>query len=332
MASKRIVILFDMAISPPEDHDYSKFQKDVSWEAEQGIFKAIKELGHEPIFLGVFDDADRLVKDLARIKPDLVFNQCCAFKGRRDYEPQIAGVLELLEIPFTGTPSLGLSLCQDKNLCKKILSHHHIRVPKWTLSKKENPIRGLKNFAFPAFVKPSREEGSEGISLDSFVESEKDALERVHFLHERYKSDVIIEEFVPGREFYVSVIGAKRLQVLPIRELTFREYPEDTPRFATYKAKWDPEYRKRWGIRNEFAKGLSETEQNEAERIVKKAFEVLEIGAFARFDLRLSQDGQLVMLEANPNPSLSPWDDFAQSCQKAGMDFKSMIEKIIHLS
>lgn len=332
MASKRIVILFDMATPPPENHDYSEYQKDVTWEAEQGLFKALKELGHEPIFLGVFDDAYRLVKDLNTLKPDLVFNQCCAFKGRRDYEAQVAAILELLEIPFTGTSSLGLSLCQDKNLSKKILAHHHIHVPQWVLSKRETPLRGLKNFSYPAFVKPSREEGSEGISLDSFVENEKDCLERVHFLHGRFKSDVIVEEFVPGREFYVSVMGAKRLTVLPIRELTFREYPEDAPRFATYKAKWDPDYRKRWGIKNEFAKGLSDAQTKEAERMVKKAFEVLELGGFARFDLRLSEQGELVMLEANPNPSLSPWDDFARSCEEAGMNFKSMVEKIIHLS
>jgi D-alanine-D-alanine ligase len=279
--------------------------------------------------MGVCDDILSLLAEIQSIKPDLVFNMCEAFKGRRDYEPHIVSLLDLLDIPYTGTKALGLSLCQDKNLSKKILVHHRIRVPKWVVSHFQRPTVSLKKFAFPAFVKPAREEGSEGISRDSFVENEKDGLERVRFLHERFKSDVIVEEFIPGREFYVSALGLRRAQILPIRELCFNEFPPDTPKFATFKAKWDDDYRKKWGIRSEFARPLSEHHLEELRRIAKKCFEVLSLSGFARFDMRVSEEGEIVVLEANPNPSLAPGDDLSQSAQKAGFSYDQMIEKLV---
>lgn len=326
---KKIVILFDMAEPPPADRNYASIIDKDLWESELAVQKALQELGHQPIFLGVFNDLQSLISDLNALKPDLVFNMVEAFNNNRDFDAQIAGVLDLLNVPYTGTKTLGLSLCRDKSLSKKILSYHRIRVPKWVTSHVDRPLRGLKRFDYPAFVKPAREEASEGISRDAFVENESDCLSRIRFLHERYNSDVIVEEFIPGRELYVSVLGNKRLQVLPIRELTFREFPEDVPKFATFKAKWDVEYRKKWGIRNEFAKGLSETTTKQIEKMVKRAFEVLSLKSYARFDLRLKEDGEVVLIEANPNPSISPWDDFAHSAQKADIDFKDLIDRLI---
>ncbi len=330
-SGKRIAVLFDLSSEPPETHDYSEYLKDVSFESERGVFQALKKLNYEPVFIGVHNDLFRLTRELRRLQPELIFNLTEAFNNRRDLGPQLAGVFELLEIPYTGTKSLGLHLSQDKNLAKKILGHHRIRVPRWVTSHHKRPLRSLKKFSFPAFVKPSKEEASEGIARDSFVENEKDCLERVKFLHEKYESDVIIEEFITGRELYVSVLGNKRLQVLPIREISFTEMPEEMPKFATYKAKWDPEYRKRWGIKNTFAKGLSDLQVRQIEEVAKRSFEALQLAGFARFDVRLSEAGEVVVLEANPNPSLSPWDDFAQSAAKAEMEFQDLIEKIISL-
>lgn len=330
--SKKVAVLFDMSVAPPQDGDYSEFLKEDAWETERGVIGALKALGHEPVPVGVFDNIDELIFDLKKIEPDLVFNLSEAFKNRRDYEPHIASLLELLQIPYTGVRPLALSLCHDKGLSKKILAHHHIRVPRWVTSKLGRPLKGLKNFSYPAFVKPVSEEGSEGISRDSLVENEKDCLERIRHLHERFQTDVIVEEFIGGREFYVSVLGAKRPQVLPVRELTFREFPEDVPKFATFKAKWDDAYRKKWGIRNEFAKDLTDEQTDQITQIAKRGFDALHLYGCARFDLRLAESGEIVVLEANPNPSLSPHDDFAQSAVKAGIPYPELIEKIVELA
>ena len=321
-----------MSAEPPADHDYSSFAKDPAWESEFSVFAALEKLGWEPVLIGIYDDIFRLTRDLRRIDPEFIFNMSEAFQGRRDLAAQLAGLLELLKIPYTGAQSFSLGLCQDKNLSKKIMAHHHIRVPRWVTSHAKQPLRGLKTFAYPAFVKPAREEASEGISRESFVENEKDCLDRVRYLHERYRSDVVIEEFISGRELYASCLGEMRPKVFPIRELTFRQFPEDVPKFATFKTKWDEEYRKKWGIRNEFARNLSEDIQSKIEKTVKKAFSVLELSGFARFDLRLSETGEVVLLEANPNPSLGADDDFVLSAQKGGMDFISTIEKIVQIT
>lgn len=328
---KRVVILFDLAYEPPIDHDYKNLFKEISFESEKGVYDALKKLGFDPILVGVHDDIFRLTRELKRIEPDLIFNLTEAFSNRREGAPQLAGLLDLMEIPYTGTKSLGLGLAQDKNLAKKILVHHRIRVPKWITSYFRRPLKSIKSFEWPAFVKPTMEESSEGISRDSFVANEKDCLDRIRFLHEKYETDVIIEEFIDGRELYVSVIGNQRLQVLPIREISFKDYPEDLPKFATYKVKWDPEYRKRWGIRNTFAK-LTDEQTANIQAVVKRCFDALQLSGFARFDIRLKDDGEIVVLEANPNPSLSPWDDFAQSAQKAGFEYGQAVEKIIDLA
>ncbi len=330
--SLKIVILFDISVEPPPNHDYEEYMDQADWESERAIFRALESAGHEPVLLGVYGDIYRLVLELKALKPDLVFNMAESFAGRRDREPHLAALLDLLGIAYTGTRPLGLSLCQDKGLSKKILSHHRIRVPRWTISRRKRPLKKLKSFAYPAFVKPMAEEGSEGISRDSFVSQEKDCLERVNYLHSKYQCDVIIEEFLSGREFYVGVLGLKRLEVLPIRELCFNEFPEDLPKFATFKAKWDDEYRKRWGIRTEFAKDLSEAQQQELVMIAKKSFDILQLHGYARFDFRISAGGEAYLIEANPNPSLAPEDDFAQSAGKAGYTYNELISKIVELA
>src|SRR5207237_10460921 len=113
-----------------------------------------------------------------------------------------------------------------------------------------------KQLKLPVLVKPVKEEASYGISQASFVQNDEQFRERVAFIHEKHESDVIAEEYIDGRELYVSLMGNARLTVFPIRELVFREVPPNEPKIATYSAKWDEEYRKRWGLENQFPEAL----------------------------------------------------------------------------
>ncbi len=328
----RVVILFDLAASPPSGQDYTDYLKDKNWKCELAVRRAVESLGHEAIWLGLYDDIPRFVQELQDLKPDLVFNLAESFKNSRHFEPQLVALLELLEIPFTGTGSLGLGLCKDKALSKKILAHHRINVPQAEVSRVSRPHRSLKKFPFPAFVKLLKSEASEGISLDSFVENEEAALERIEFLHKKFKEDVLIEEFIFGTDLYVSAIGNKRIQILPFRQLQFTGKDQDGSNFATYKTKWDEAYRKRWGIKNTFATELSEEVVAKACEISRKAFDALNLSGFARFDFRLTDKQDLVMLEANPNPSISDDDDFVLSSKKAGLTYTELIEKIMDIA
>src|SRR4029077_14055076 len=131
----------------------------------------------------------------------------------------------------------------------------------------------------------------------SFVETDELFRERVAFIHEKYDSDAIAEEYIEGREFYVSVMGNIRLNVFPIRELLFKEVPPNEPKIATFKAKWDEEYRKRWGLQNQHAEGLSAELVREIEETCKRIYRQLTIDGYARIDLRLSEDNKVYFIE-----------------------------------
>jgi D-alanine-D-alanine ligase len=185
--------------------------------------------------------------------------------------------------------------------------------------------------SFPLVVKPLHEEASTGISQASFVENEEQFKQRVAFVQEKFNQEAIAEEYIEGRELYVSLIGNGRLQVLPVREIVFKEVPLEEPKIATYKAKWDESYRKRWGIENGFAESLDPALVQKIERVCRKIYRVLAIDGYARLDLRLTPQNEIVFIEANPNPHLAKDEDFALSAQKAGLSYPELIDRIIHL-
>jgi D-alanine-D-alanine ligase len=186
-----------------------------------------------------------------------------------------------------------------------------------------------RQLKFPILVKPVKDEASYGISQASFVGNEEQFRERVAFIHEKHNADAIAEEYVEGRELYVGVMGNVRLTVFPVRELVFREVPANEPKIATYKAKWDEEYRKRWGLQNQFAEGLDPALVTQIEETCKRIYRLLTIDGYARIDLRLTAENELYFIEANPNPILAEDEDFAQSAGKAGLSFPQLIDKIV---
>jgi D-alanine-D-alanine ligase len=186
-----------------------------------------------------------------------------------------------------------------------------------------------RRLQFPILIKPLKEEASYGISQASFVASDDQFRERVQFIHEKYDNDVIAEEYIEGRELYVSILGNQRLQALPIRELVFKEVPPDEPKIATYRAKWDESYRQRWGLQNQFAEGLDPALARDLEQTCKRIYRLLTIDGYARIDLRVTPRNEIYFIEANPNPILAADEDFAQSARKAGIEYPQLIDRIV---
>src|SRR5213075_3387363 len=155
--------------------------------------------------------------------------------------------------------------------------------------------------------------------------------ERVAFVHEKYASDAIAEEYIEGRELYVGLMGNVRLTVFPIREMVFREVPPDEPKIATYKAKWDEEYRKRWGLENHFAEDLDPALLTSIQEKCKEIYRLLTVDGYARIDLRLTPENKLYFIEANPNPILAGDEDFALAAQKISLTYPQLIERILRL-
>jgi D-alanine-D-alanine ligase len=232
-------------------------------------------------------------------------------------------------VPFTGCGSTGLTLCKQKGISKKILGYHRIHVPAFSVTPRGKRFARPKRLQFPIVVKPLKEEASYGISQASFVETDEQFKERVQFIHEKYDNDAIAEEYIPGRELYVSLLGNHRLEMFPVRELLFKEVPPDEPKIATYKAKWDEEYRKRWGLQNRFAEGLDPAVARDIEQTCKRIYRLLTIDGYARIDLRLTPNNEIYFIEANPNPILAADEDFAQSALKAGLAYPQLIARVI---
>ncbi|HMP83334.1 MAG TPA: ATP-grasp domain-containing protein [Verrucomicrobiota bacterium] len=324
-----VLALFDAIAPTTLDQDLSAELKTEDWKTEANVLTALSELGHACEHLAIFDDLDLLRQKLQSFQPDIIFNLADQFKNNRAFDQNIASFLEMHGLPFTGCGSTGLTLCKHKGISKKILSYHRIHVPEFVMIPRGR--RGMRpsRLKFPILVKPLKEEASYGISQASFVETDDQFRERVQFIHEKHGCDVIAEEYIEGRELYVSVLGNSRLQVFPIRELVFKEVPPDEPKIATYKAKWDEEYRKRWGLQNRFAENLDPALERDILQTCKRIYRLLTIDGYARVDLRVTADNKIYFIEANPNPILAADEDFAQSASKAGVTYAQLIERIL---
>lgn len=327
----KVLVLFDLARVPSSGETFSPevLQKQEDKPTEADVLTCLQRLGHEVETLPVFNDVSSIIDKLKSFAPDVVFNLTESFHSDRAHEPNVPALLELMKARYTGARPDGLMLCKDKALAKKLLAYHRVRVPNFVISTESRPLKRLKRFVFPAFVKPIGEESSDGISKASFAKSEEEALERARFIQEKFHCDALIEEYIEGRELYLSVLGNRKLTVFPPREIFFNEVPEDEPKFATYQAKWNDAYRKKWGIQNGPARELPPDLADKLTRLARKVYRVLKIQGFGRIDVRVKPSGEIVTIEANPNPSLAREDDFAQSAASAGVDYDALIQKIL---
>ncbi len=329
----KILLVFDTPVKKPRSYTYSYEFKDADWETESNVYNALVNNGHEVRMLGISKDINILLEEINETKPDVIFNLAEVFNNKSSLDKNFVGFLEMLDIPYTGSSSNALFLCNDKALQKKILRFHKIRVPKFHDFYRSHKVWLPKKLRLPLVVKPLADEASRGISQASVVDNEQAFLDRVSFIHDRMKMDAIAEEYIPGRELYVSIVGNKKVEVLPFREMKFGNVSGvDEPRIATYKAKWDKEYRKKWGLKNSFPGKLANGVQQELEEICKRAYRVLNMQSYARFDVRVTQSGRTFIIEANANPNLAKSDEIAQSAEKAGISFDKLIQKIVMLA
>src|SRR5687768_15361606 len=328
----KVLALFDAIAPTTIDQDLSAELATDDWKTERDVLAALREHGHTAEYLAIFDNLDLIEQKLQQFEPDIIFNLADQFKNNRAFDQNIVAFLAMRGVAFTGCGSTGLTLCKHKAVSKKILGYHRIHTPEFVTIARGKRIARPKRLKFPILVKPLKEEASLGISQASFVETEEQFKERVQFIHEKFDNDVIAEEYIEGRELYVSVMGNHKLQVFPIRELVFREVPPDEPKIATYKAKWDEEYRKRWGLENRFADGLEASLEAQIVQTCKRIYRLLTIDGYARIDLRLTKNNELYFIEANPNPMLADGEDFALSAQRSGLTYPELIDRILRLA
>lgn len=328
-----VLMLFYSPYQKPRGYDYKEeFADPDNMYTEKDVMLALKSLGHEVRLLGIFNDIAPLFEEIKENKPDVIFNMMEIFNNQTHLEKNTAAILEMLDIPFTGSGSGVLFLCNNKALSKKIFSYHKVKVSKFTTYYKGKRIVVPKKLRLPAVIKPLCEEASRGISQASIVDSVQGFIDRIKFIHDNLQLDAIAEEYIEGREFYVSVLGHKQITVLPAREMLFTNMPEGEPRIATYKAKWDDAYRKKWGIKSVAAAKISDELQVKMADVCKKAYRAMDMDSYVRFDIRVDANDEVYIIEPNANPCIAKMDEIAQSAIKAGMSYEDLIQKVLELA
>ncbi len=299
-------------------------------EVEEEVAEALTKLGHEPVLYEV-DGTHKSLVGLARVDCDLVFNLCESFNGDDTADFKIAGYLELIGKKYTGSGTHGLMLAQDKAIAKKIFAFHGIHTPTFAKS-----YRGRLDFShdlqFPVIVKPAREDGSIGIEFSAVVNSIRELMERMDWLHANFDSPVLIEEYVDGREMYVGVLGNDKPEALPVVELDLSKLPDGTPRIASAEVKWGKGTKAYRDTKSAIATDLSEETIASLQQTAVAAYQALELRDYGRVDMRLQPDGRVQVIEVNPNPWLSSRAEFAMAARKSGRTYPQLVAEIVELA
>ena len=248
MKSLRVLMLLHPDNVPADTLKGYSEQEAREWKGEYEIARTLRAAGHDVRPLGVQHELAPIREEVENWKPDIAFNLLEEFHGQTAYDQNVASYLELLRVPFTGCNPRGLMLARGKDLSKKLLTYHKIPMPAFAVVPVGRKVRRPARMSFPLIVKTLTEDGSLGIAQASVVHTDEKLVERVAFIHERFTTAAIVEQFIEGRELYVGVIGNHRLRTLPVWELEFTEAADAPSRIATAKVKHDPDYQERHGI------------------------------------------------------------------------------------
>lgn len=342
MANLKVTILHDVwEEGPPEPEPEPvkaprgkgkgrrKRKKDPLHDREE-IFEALTKLGHEPSY-HVLDGKNPSLLALAKCGADLIFNLTESYAGDDTRDKDIASYLELLQFPYTGSGPQALLLAQNKSIAKKIFDFHKIRTPNFATSYKGRTDHS-HDIEFPLIVKPVSEDGSIGIDSGSVVDSVKELMERIHYIHEEFDTPALIEEYIEGREIYAAVLGNENPEVLPLIELDLSKLPKGTPRIACQDVKFDHETEAYKVTKSAPVEDLDDETTQKLQETGLAAYRALGLRDYGRIDMRLNKKGEVYVIEANPNPWLSSVAEFTMAAKKAGYSYTDMIEKIVNLS
>jgi D-alanine-D-alanine ligase len=335
MGKLKIVVLFDRVLVDEDEEAAAGDKAPVvrtldKKEVEEEVAEALTKLGHEPVMYEI-DGTPKSLLGLARVDCDLVFNLSESFGDDDTADFKIAAYLELIGKKYTGSGTHGLMLAQDKAIAKKIFAFHGIHTPTFAKS-----FRGRLDFShdlqFPVIVKPAREDGSIGIEFSAVVNSIRELMERMDWLHANFDSPVLIEEYIDGREMYVGVLGNDKPEALPVVELDLSKLPDGTPRIAAAEVKWGKGTKAYRDTKSAIASDLSEETTATLQQTALAAYQALELRDYGRVDMRLQPDGRVHVIEVNPNPWLSSRAEFAMAARKAGRTYNQLIEEIVELT
>jgi D-alanine-D-alanine ligase len=295
------------------------------------LTEALEAEGHVSCLIPVEPSVDRVVASIGRAAPELIFNVAESFDGRSALESNIAALLNLLDLRYTGSSPAGLILAGDKSLAKKILGFHGIRSPRFATLYR-GTLDSIDELEFPLIIKPPQEDASLGITEHSVVHGVEDLLRTTARIQSEFRQPVLVEEFVEGREFYVGVLGNAHPEALPPVELRFDV--TDGRQIASFDNKWAETEGRAPPVTStsQIADDLDEELDARLRAIAVECFTALRLRDYGRIDLRVTDAGDVYVLEANPNCYLERESEFALAAERHGLSYPRLIGTIVELA
>jgi D-alanine-D-alanine ligase len=298
-------------------------------EEMEDIKRALTSLGYRVSVMNVDSDVFRLIEHLREEGPDLIFNLVECIENESAQEMNVAGLYDLLKIPYTGAGAFALGLALNKPRVKELLTYHGIKTPPFHVFEAPAKIGLPPHLEFPLIVKPSKEDASVGISDASIVTTEPELRRRVRFVLEEFQQPALVESYIDGRELNVAVIGYRKPVVLPISEIDFSGLHDGMARIVSYDAKWMTGTVAYEGTKGICPARLPSHTEAKLREIALRAFRIVGCRDYARVDFRLAANGELFLLEVNPNPDISDDAGFARSARAHGLTFPQIVGKIV---
>ena len=306
---------------------------DAEWDTEETIDAVRSALSsqHDVILL---EADENVVENLKGSKPDIVFNIAEGRDGP-NRESHVPAMLEMLEIPYTGSDPMTLSLCLDKGRAKEILSFYKVSTPRFQVVSSISGQIKLKKF--PLIVKPLHEGSSKGVKNDALIFSPSELKKKVEKIIVQYHQPALVEEYLNGREFTVAVMGNNGdTRVLPIVEIKFDNLPRDINHIYSYEAKWIWDNSKNPLDIFQCPADIDGELRDNIEEAALKAYKSLRCRDWCRIDIRLDSDNEPNILELNPLPGVLPKPEdnscFPKAARTAGMSYNEMILSILNIA
>jgi len=330
MDQPHIVVLFnhETKLARGEGKDLIALQDTIS--TTHYICNALISLGYQTSLISVTDSLADLAFQLSKLSPSytFIFNNCDGFAGRNLGAVQVLRIVENMGFCHTGASADVIAQCIDKSRAKNSLLNEGLPTPAFRVFGHPSEACTLR---FPAIVKPLTEDGSIGIDDQSVVSNTEELQRRIEYILKSYDQPALVEEFIVGREFAVSLWGNENLEILPIYEEDYSKIEDPLKHLLTFDSKWIESSWYYHEIEIRCPAILSRKEENYIKQISTRTYYTLSLRDFARFDIRY--DGQTAyVVDANELPDLSPDAGFTRTAMVAGYSYEDIIEKILHFA
>jgi D-alanine-D-alanine ligase len=324
MCGKVVGLIHNVPVAPGQA--FSEASADIMTQVE-AIEEALEDLGHRSVRIPFTREVSGFSKGMKKTGVEIAVNLCETL----DEDPRFAGhpavLLELLNIPFSGSPAIALMLTTDKLTTKRLLKSHGISTSRY-VTYNGTGNTDFHDLKYPVILKPRFQDASIGIDQESIFIDELSLREGINGFFDRF-GPLLVEEYVGGREFNVSLFGYPSPRALPLAEIDFSAFPEGLFPIVGYRSKWDTSSFEYYHTPRKFPQELSSSLREEIEGIAIECFHLLMLRDYGRVDMRVDDQGEIYVLEVNANPCLSPDAGFAAAAQQAGISYTDMVGTLV---